>query len=69
MIRAGITADRSVPNERRHNIAIGLTGDPVPVGNRSGAIIGTLVFREPFGQARIAATVLVVTGIVLLNVA
>ena len=34
-----------------------------------GAIIGTLVFREPFGQARIAATVLVVTGIVLLNVA
>jgi len=34
-----------------------------------GAIIGTLVFREPFGRARIAATVLVVTGIVLLNVA
>jgi drug/metabolite transporter (DMT)-like permease len=33
-----------------------------------GAIIGTLVFREPFGRARIAATVLVVTGIVLLNV-
>ena len=34
-----------------------------------GAIIGTLVFREPFGRTRIAATVLVVTGIVLLNVA
>jgi len=34
-----------------------------------GAIIGTLVFREPFGRARIIATVLVVAGIVLLNVA
>ena len=33
-----------------------------------GAIIGTLVFREPFGRARITATVLVVAGIVLLNV-
>jgi drug/metabolite transporter (DMT)-like permease len=33
-----------------------------------GAIIGTLVFREPFGRARIVATVLVVAGIVLLNV-
>jgi drug/metabolite transporter (DMT)-like permease len=33
-----------------------------------GAIIGTLVFREPFGRNRIAATVLVVAGIVLLNV-
>jgi drug/metabolite transporter (DMT)-like permease len=33
-----------------------------------GAIIGTLVFREPFGRARIAATVLVAAGIVLLNV-
>ena len=32
-----------------------------------GAIIGTLVFREPFGRTRIAATVLVVAGIVLLN--
>jgi len=32
-----------------------------------GAIIGTLIFREPFGRTRIAATVLVVTGIVLLN--
>jgi drug/metabolite transporter (DMT)-like permease len=32
-----------------------------------GAIIGTLVFREPFGRARIVATVLVVAGIVLLN--
>jgi drug/metabolite transporter (DMT)-like permease len=32
-----------------------------------GAIIGALVFREPFGRARIAATVLVVVGIVLLN--
>jgi drug/metabolite transporter (DMT)-like permease len=34
-----------------------------------GAIIGTLVFREPFGRTRITATVLVVAGIVLLNVA
>jgi drug/metabolite transporter (DMT)-like permease len=33
-----------------------------------GAIIGTLVFREPFGRARVAATVIVVAGIVLLNV-
>jgi drug/metabolite transporter (DMT)-like permease len=33
-----------------------------------GAIIGTLVFREPFGRTRITATVLVVAGIVLLNV-
>jgi len=33
-----------------------------------GAIIGTLVFREPFGRTRIAATVLVAAGIVLLNV-
>ncbi len=33
-----------------------------------GAIIGTLVFREPFGRARIVATVLVLAGIVLLNV-
>jgi drug/metabolite transporter (DMT)-like permease len=32
-----------------------------------GAIIGTLVFREPFGRTRIAATLLVVGGIVLLN--
>ncbi len=32
-----------------------------------GAIIGTLVFREPFGRARIAATVLVAAGILLLN--
>ena len=32
-----------------------------------GAIIGTLVFREPFGRTRILATVLVATGIVLLN--
>ncbi|MBV9381993.1 MAG: EamA family transporter [Streptosporangiaceae bacterium] len=34
-----------------------------------GAIIGTVVFREPFGRTRIAATILVVAGIVLLNVA
>jgi drug/metabolite transporter (DMT)-like permease len=34
-----------------------------------GAIIGTLVFREPFGRSRITATLLVVAGIVLLNVA
>ena len=33
-----------------------------------GALIGTLVFCEPFGRTRIAATVLVVAGIVLLNV-
>jgi drug/metabolite transporter (DMT)-like permease len=33
-----------------------------------GAVIGTLVFREPFGRPRIAATVLVVAGIVLLNI-
>ncbi len=32
-----------------------------------GAIIGTLIFREPFGRTRIVATVLVATGIVLLN--
>jgi drug/metabolite transporter (DMT)-like permease len=32
-----------------------------------GAIIGTLIFREPFGRTRIIATVLVATGIVLLN--
>ena len=34
-----------------------------------GAIIGTLVFHEPFGRSRITATLLVVAGIVLLNVA
>ncbi len=33
-----------------------------------GAVIGTLVFREPFGRTRVVATVLVVAGIVLLNV-
>jgi drug/metabolite transporter (DMT)-like permease len=33
-----------------------------------GAIIGALVFREPFGRTRIAATALVLAGIVLLNV-
>jgi drug/metabolite transporter (DMT)-like permease len=33
-----------------------------------GAIIGTLIFREPFGRIRIAATVIVVCGILLLNV-
>jgi drug/metabolite transporter (DMT)-like permease len=33
-----------------------------------GAVIGTLVFREPFGRWRIAATVLVVVGVLLLNV-
>ena len=32
-----------------------------------GAIIGSLVFREPFGRPRTAATVLVVAGILLLN--
>jgi drug/metabolite transporter (DMT)-like permease len=33
-----------------------------------GALIGTVVFREPFGRSRIAATVLVVIGVLLLNV-
>jgi len=33
-----------------------------------GAIIGTLVFREPFGRTRIAATIVVSAGILLLNV-
>jgi drug/metabolite transporter (DMT)-like permease len=33
-----------------------------------GALIGTVVFREPFGRWRIAATVLVVIGVLLLNV-
>lgn len=32
-----------------------------------GAFIGTVVFREPFGRARIAATVGVAGGILLLN--
>jgi drug/metabolite transporter (DMT)-like permease len=32
-----------------------------------GAVIGTLVFREPFGRYRIVATVLVVGGILLLE--
>jgi len=34
-----------------------------------GAIIGAVAFREPFGRSRIAATIVVVAGIVLLNVA
>jgi drug/metabolite transporter (DMT)-like permease len=33
-----------------------------------GAIIGTLVFREPFGRTRIAATIVVSAGILLLNI-
>jgi drug/metabolite transporter (DMT)-like permease len=33
-----------------------------------GAIIGTLIFREPFGRTRIAATVLVAAGIILMNI-
>ena len=33
-----------------------------------GAIIGTLIFHEPFGRSRIAATVLVVGGILMLNI-
>jgi drug/metabolite transporter (DMT)-like permease len=32
-----------------------------------GAIIGAVAFREPFGRSRIAATVVVVAGILLLN--
>ena len=34
---AGITPDQ--PGPECHKIAIGLTGDPVPVGSRSGAIM------------------------------
>ena len=34
-----------------------------------GAIIGTVAFREPFGRWRIAATMLVVLGVLLLNLA
>jgi len=33
-----------------------------------GAIIGALVFREPFGRTRVTATILVVGGIMLLNI-
>ncbi len=33
-----------------------------------GAIIGTLIFHEPFGRSRVAATVLVVAGILMLNI-
>jgi drug/metabolite transporter (DMT)-like permease len=33
-----------------------------------GAVIGTVVFREPFGRWRITATVLVACGVLLLNV-
>jgi drug/metabolite transporter (DMT)-like permease len=33
-----------------------------------GAVIGTVVFREPFGRLRIAATLVVVLGVLLLNV-
>lgn len=32
-----------------------------------GAVIGSVVFREPFGRPRVAATILVVAGILLLN--
>jgi drug/metabolite transporter (DMT)-like permease len=32
-----------------------------------GAVIGTVVFREPFGRWRITATVLVAAGVLLLN--
>jgi drug/metabolite transporter (DMT)-like permease len=32
-----------------------------------GAVIGTVVFREPFGRWRITATVVVVLGVLLLN--
>ena len=34
-----------------------------------GAIIATVAFREPFGRSRIAATIVVSAGIVLLNIA
>jgi drug/metabolite transporter (DMT)-like permease len=33
-----------------------------------GAIIATLIFREPFGRTRILATILVAAGIVVLNI-
>jgi drug/metabolite transporter (DMT)-like permease len=33
-----------------------------------GAVIGTVIFHEPFGRWRIAATLLVVVGVLLLNV-
>ena len=32
-----------------------------------GAVIGTMVFREPFGRWRITATIVVVLGVLLLN--
>ena len=32
------------------------------------SIIGAVAFREPFGRTQIAATILVVAGILLLNV-
>jgi hypothetical protein len=32
-----------------------------------GALIATVLFREPFGATRIAATVVVATGVVLIN--
>lgn len=34
-----------------------------------GAIIGTIFFAEPFGRSRVVATVVVVTGIVLISLA
>ena len=34
-----------------------------------GAVIGTVVFHEPFGRWRLAATAVVVVGVLLLNVA
>ena len=35
----GIAPVRGVETHQRQTIAIGLTGDPVPVGSRSGAIM------------------------------
>jgi multidrug transporter EmrE-like cation transporter len=32
-----------------------------------GALIGAVVFREPFGRWRTVATIIVATGIALLN--
>jgi drug/metabolite transporter (DMT)-like permease len=49
-------------------------GDPAPIAALRetsvifGAVIGTVVFHEPFGRLRIAATLLVVIGVLLLNV-
>ena len=40
---------------------------PIAAPPETNVIIGALVFRGPFGRTRIAATMLVVVGILLLN--